>query len=99
MNNSIINLSICLSDLPKEKLRKSEKNGKVYVNLTVSPRKEEDKFGNNVYAIVQQTKEEREAKASKTYVGEGKHIDFSIRGSGMPENTVPVRDDEALPWD
>jgi hypothetical protein len=99
MNNAIINLSLCLSDIPKEKLRKSEKNGKVYVNITVAPRKEEDKFGNNVYAIIQQTKEERADKKDKKYVGEGKFIDFSNMGSGSPENTVPVGEEEELPWD
>ena len=43
----MVNFSICLSDLPKEFIEKSEKNGKSYIKLTISSNKNgEDKFGN-----------------------------------------------------
>ena len=60
MENAVINLSICLSDLPKEKIQKA-KNGKLYININIRKRKEPDQFGQDVYATVQQTKEEKEA--------------------------------------
>lgn len=41
-----------------------------YKNYTIND--EADKFGNNVSMYVQQTKEEREAKAPKQFLGSGK---------------------------
>lgn len=40
-----VNIDICLSDLPKEWIKKSEKNGKSYIKLTVSKKKEKDQYG------------------------------------------------------
>jgi len=39
----IVNISVCLSDLPKENI--FEYKGKKYVKLVVSAKKETDKFG------------------------------------------------------
>ncbi|MDR2927154.1 MAG: hypothetical protein LBV41_02965 [Cytophagaceae bacterium] len=74
---SIINVSLCLSDLPKDKMKAAEKNGKIYINLVVADRREADNYGNTHTLYVSQTKEEREAKANKTYVGQGKVVDFT----------------------
>jgi hypothetical protein len=38
--------------------------------------KEKDKFDNTHTCYIRQTKEEREAKQAKVYVGNGKKIDF-----------------------
>lgn len=43
-----------------------------YINYTASINDELDKYGNNVAITVQQTKEQREAKEKKVYVGNGK---------------------------
>lgn len=43
-----------------------------YINYTASINDELDKFGNNVAITLQQTKEQREAKEKKVYVGNGK---------------------------
>ncbi len=72
----MINLSICLSDLPKEKITTSGKNGKKYLSIIVDERKEKDQYGNTHTVYVSQTKEEREAKQPKTYVGNGKEYKF-----------------------
>lgn len=40
-----VNIDICLSDLPPEWIKKSEKNGKKYIRLTVSKKKEADQYG------------------------------------------------------
>lgn len=40
----IVNISVCLSDLPKDKIQEG-KNGKKYVNLAVSAKKETDQYG------------------------------------------------------
>jgi hypothetical protein len=43
-----------------------------YINYTASINDEQDKYGNNVAITLQQTKEQREAKEKKVYVGNGK---------------------------
>ena len=45
-----------------------------YKYYTASINDELDKYGNNVAITVQQTKEQREAKEKKVYVGNGKVI-------------------------
>lgn len=42
----LINFDICLSDIPKEAIRVSDKNGKKYVDFTIGERKGgEDQYG------------------------------------------------------
>lgn len=72
----MIVIDICLSDIPAEARNKSEKNGKVYAKFVVDQRKEKDKFDNTHTVYVNQTKEEREAKKEKQYVGSGKEYIF-----------------------
>lgn len=85
-------LSICLSDIPKEKIQVSEKNGKMYVNVIVTDRREPDKFGNDATVYMSQTKEEREAKADKEYIGQGqKKDDFkTVQGDHPFAQTTPT---------
>lgn len=47
------------------------KDGK-YANYTISVSDEVNKFGQNVAMYHEQTKEERDAKAPKKYIGNGK---------------------------
>ena len=68
--SAIINASIRVDKLPKEKFVKG-KDGAVYYNLTISIN-DETRFGNNVAIMDSQTKEEREAKKAKSYLGNGK---------------------------
>ena len=69
---AIINASINVAKLPKEKFVKG-KDGAVYYNLTISIN-DETRFGNNVAIMDSQTKEEREAKAQRNYIGNGKVV-------------------------
>ena len=68
--STLINASIRVDKLPKEKFIKG-KDGAVYYNLTVSIQ-DESRFGNNVAIFDSQTKEEREAKKARNYLGNGK---------------------------
>jgi len=68
----ILSGSIKLTDIPQDKIIKG-KNGK-YAGLTISVNNEPDKFGNNASIVLSQTKEEREAKAPKVYLGNCKLI-------------------------
>ena len=68
--SSIINLSIRVDKLPKEKFVMG-KDGAVYYNCTLSINDEANQWGQNVSLTDSQTKEEREAKKSKNYLGNG----------------------------
>jgi hypothetical protein len=70
---SLINISICLSDIPKDKIKQAD-NGKKYINLVVAERKEVSQYGETHTVFVSQDKEEREAKKDKSYVGGGKEF-------------------------
>lgn len=69
---SIIKTSINLDSIPKDKIIMGKK-GK-YLPLTITLNDEVDQFGNNGPVIVEQSKEERDAKASKVYLGNVKVV-------------------------
>ncbi len=69
---SIIATSIDLTKIPKDKIINGKK-GK-YIPITITLNDELDQFGNNGPVVVQQTKEEREAKTAKTYLGNVKVV-------------------------
>ena len=69
---SIIKASINLSEIPKDKVIVGKK-GK-YLPITITLNDEVDQFGNQGPVIVDQTKEERECKAPKTYLGNVKVV-------------------------
>jgi len=60
--------SICLSDIPKEKITEA-KNGKKYLNLTLWVNDTADQYGNLGSIQVSQTKEQRDAQEKKQYIG------------------------------
>ena len=68
--SSLINLSLRVDKLPKEKFVQG-KDGAVYYNFTVGINDETNAYGQNVTATDSQTKEEREAKKTKLYLGNG----------------------------
>ena len=63
----IVKRRIKLNMIPKDKIIQGKKGKYLPVSITVND--EEDQFGNFGPIIVDQTKEEREAKAAKTYLG------------------------------
>ena len=69
---SIIKTSINLSEIPKDKIYVGKK-GK-YLPITITLNDEVDQFGNQGPVVVEQTKEEREAKQAKTYLGNVKVV-------------------------
>ena len=69
--STIISASIDLAKIDKKSIY--EKDGKKYLSLQISVN-DETKFGNNVSIAIGQTKEQREAKADKTYLGNGKVV-------------------------
>ena len=70
--SSLINVNLNLQKLPKEKFVQGKKG--VYYNFTISVNDETNQFGNNVVMYDSQTKEEREARKDKVYIGDGKVV-------------------------
>ena len=63
----IVKASIHLSAIPKDKIIVGKKGKYLPISITVND--EPDQFGNQGPVVVDQSKEEREAKAPKTYLG------------------------------
>lgn len=68
----ILAASINLNEIPKDKIIVGKK-GK-YLPISITLNDELDQFGNQGPVIVSQTKEEREAKQAKTYLGNVKLV-------------------------
>ena len=69
---SIIKASIDLNKIPKDKIFVGKK-GK-YLPITITINDELDQFGNQGPVVVEQSKEERDAKSPKTYLGNVKVV-------------------------
>ena len=71
--SALVNFSINVAKLPKEKFVQG-KNGNVYYNFTVSLNDETNQWGQNASAWDSQTKEERDAKKNRDFIGNGKVV-------------------------
>lgn len=92
-------IDICLSDIPKSSISKSDKNGKSYAKFVIDERKQPDNYGNTHSVAVNQTKEQREAKEAKVYVGSGKEYVFNANNTSKKTPTTgPDVDDSDLPF-
>ena len=90
--STLITGSIRVDKLPKEKFIKG-KDGAVYYNLTISIG-DETRYGNNVAFMDSQTKEERDAKVAKTYLGNGKVVWIEDLTNGKGTIFLAERDDK-----
>jgi hypothetical protein len=98
---SIIATSIDLTKIPKDKIIDGKK-GK-YLPITITINDEVDQFGNQGPVVVQQTKEERDAKTEKVYLGNlkvvwtnGDNVDVAPRDNApaaMPQQAQQPVDD------
>ena len=99
----IIKASIDLTKIDKDKIIDGKK-GK-YLPITITVNDEPDQFGNQGPVCVEQTKEEREAKVAKTYLGNVKvvwtngvfpeRVPYEGNGAAKPQ---PQPVDEDLPF-
>ena len=99
----IINTSINLTMIPKDKVIQGKK-GK-YLPITITLNDEVDQFGNQGPVVVEQTKEERDAKAAKTYLGNvkvvwtnGDNVDVAPRDNQSAPAPAPAAAEEDLPF-
>lgn len=60
--------SICVSDLPQNRMKQAA-NGKWYLDINIWINDQVDQYGNIAGVSVGQTKEERERKDRRTYIG------------------------------
>ena len=96
----IIKTSINLTKIPKDKIIDGAK-GK-YLPITITVNDDVDQFGNHGPVVVSQSKEERDAKAEKVYLGNvkvvwtnGNNVDVAPRedAPAMPQQTQQPVDD------
>tara|TARA_Y100000748_G_scaffold293304_1_gene282706 strand:- start:322 stop:642 length:321 start_codon:yes stop_codon:yes gene_type:complete len=92
---SIIRASINLTNVDKTKIINGKK-GK-YLPIVVTLNDEIDQFGNNGPITIAQSKEEREAKEAKTYLGNvqvvwtnGNNVDVAPRENNKQQVKAPV---------
>lgn len=97
--SSIINLSIRVDKLPKEKFVKG-KDGAVYFNCTLSINDEANQWGQNVSLTDSQTKEERESKKAKVYLGNGNVVWTDGKITAVKKEAAPqqVEEESDLPF-
>ena len=92
----IINTSINLTMIPKDKVIQGKK-GK-YLPITITINDELDQFNNQGPIIVAQTKEEREAKQGKTYLGNVQVVwTNGEKVAAAPRDGVPASAQPAAP--
>jgi hypothetical protein len=96
----LIAISIDVTKLDKSKLVKGKKG--TYANITVSVNDEDDQFGNNASIWESQTKEERDAKVDRNFLGNGKVIWSSQSSTDQPKpsgkKTQASDDNDDLPF-
>ncbi len=88
---SIIKTSINLNNIDKTKIINGKK-GK-YLPIVITLNDEVDQFGNQGPVIIEQSKEEREAKAEKVYLGNVK----VVWSNGQNVDAAP-REDQSGGW-
>ena len=100
---SIIKTSINLNSIPKDRIFEGKK-GK-YLPITITLNDELDQFGNQGPVVVEQTKEERDAKAAKTYLGNvkvvwtnGQNVDAAPRDMNSAPASAPAAAEDDLPF-
>ena len=70
----IISISVDLSKIDKSKIVVGKNGVAKYYNMIVTLNDTPDQYGNDASVSNSQTKEERTAKAKKTFIGSGKVI-------------------------
>ena len=103
---SILKANLNLAAIPKDKIYKGKKGS--YLPITITINDELGNYGDNGPIIVEQSKEEREAKADKTYLGNvkvvwtnGTNVATAPRAGATaapPPQAAPAAADDDLPF-
>jgi hypothetical protein len=84
--SAICNVKIDLNKIDKSKIFEA-KSGAKYYEFTVALNDKTSQYGENISVSESQTKEERDAKAPKTFIGGGKVLWVSNEGVTVAEKT------------
>jgi hypothetical protein len=95
--STFYNGSICLSDIPKEKITEG-KNGKKYLNVTLWVNDSPDQYGNIGSIQVSQTKEQREAQEKKQYIGNFKQPQVQVTNGQVAATSASADTNDDLPF-
>lgn len=88
--------SICLTDIPKE-LITNHTNGKQYLNIAISSRKEKGKFGETHNVIASVPKDQRKEGDKPIYIGNLK--EWQEQGSSNPtQSSTASANDDQMPF-
>lgn len=91
--SDFISVSICVSEIPKSAIKVAA-NGKKYINIVVASRQNEGKYGETHTVYMSQSKEEREAKMEKCYIGSGKA--YQPKEAATPVTTESIEQMPAI---
>jgi hypothetical protein len=91
--SAITNFSINLEAIPKELIIKGKKGS--YVNLTLF-QNDDTRYGNNASVSLAQTKEDRDSKNPKVYLGNGKVAWVSEDGVSVAEREDAPAETESV---
>lgn len=89
--------SICLSDIPKE-LITNHANGKQYLNIAISSRKEKGKFGETHNVIASIPKDQRKEGDKPIYIGNLKEWQENGGSGNAQQVSTTASPEDDLPF-
>jgi hypothetical protein len=89
----LFSASLDVSKISKDKLVKGDKG--TYLNITISINDEADQYGNVLTITESHSKEERESKAKKNYLANGKLVWSSDGGSTAKQTPATPKQSSA----
>ena len=100
---SIINGSIDLTKIPKDKIIIGKKGKYLPISITIND--EQDQFDQDGPIVVQQSKEERESKQAKTFLGNvnvvwsnGQNVEAKIKTNATQPQIKAEEPEDDLPF-
>lgn len=91
-----IAISICLTDIPRSAIYEAQ-NGKKYLSLDITAKREKDQYGKDLNVALSQTKVQRETKADTVWLGNGKTLIFEQKAEAV--KAVPIEEEkDGLPF-
>lgn len=89
--------SICLSDIPRELIRTSEKNGKKYITISVQARRTQSQYG-YTHNIKAYAKRGEVPEGTNLYIGELKPSQYQDSVQPAPPAQPAPQDDDDIPF-
>lgn len=94
----IIGASIDLSKIDKSRIKEGKNGTGKYYDITIMVNDTPDDYGKDVKILQGQSKEEREAKATKIYIGNGKTVYNKDAPAGDSTASSNHTEDDGLPF-